>query len=146
MNLDTQTFKVLCPHCTKPVEITVSQAKRNATVTCTSCGRSIEIEADQFRREIAKVEKALTDLKRQLGNFGIKLLEAALAAAKGALVGADSEPDGQMLHATIFSIVGTGRFGSVAARIYAQSTSSEQISSHLKRPFDSRSRLTASHA
>lgn len=69
MNLDRENFDIPCPHCAKQFSITVGQAKRNAQVICPSCRRTTNLEQNQFRREIAKVEKALTDLQRQLGKL-----------------------------------------------------------------------------
>lgn len=67
--LDNQTIDIDCPACGHKSRKTVGWLKAHRDFAC-ACGQTIHIEADQFRREIAKVDKAVDDLLRKLDGFG----------------------------------------------------------------------------
>jgi len=68
--LDDQTIELTCPHCAHKFKERIGKLKTNPTLTCSGCHQSITIRADQFRNEIAKVDKSLADLRRTLGRLG----------------------------------------------------------------------------
>lgn len=69
MNLDQQIFKTLCMHCTRPLPVSVGQARRSEEVSCSNCGVQTKICADQFKREIHQMENAYSDFQRQMHNL-----------------------------------------------------------------------------
>lgn len=56
----TKRFDLECPN-GHPLHVTLGEIQHNATVRC-SHGESVKLEADQFNREMAKVERSLNDL------------------------------------------------------------------------------------
>lgn len=60
--VDDQTLDLPCPKCGKKTKKTVRWVKANKQFTC-SCGTAITLDADQFRAEIAKLEKAFAKLE-----------------------------------------------------------------------------------
>jgi transposase-like protein len=68
--LDGQTIELPCPHCSRKLTETIGKIKTNPDLTCRSCGKTFSVKADQFRQEIAKLEKSLADLQRTLGRLG----------------------------------------------------------------------------
>lgn len=69
-NLDGQSIDLPCPHCQRKLSQTIGKIKTNPTLRCPNCGQTFSVDANQFRTEIAKVEKALADLGRTLGRLG----------------------------------------------------------------------------
>lgn len=67
--LDEQTIEIPCEACGRKVEKTIGWIKRHSNFTC-SCGTVINLKADGFRREIAKVERSVAELARSLKNIG----------------------------------------------------------------------------
>lgn len=68
--LDDQAIKIPCPHCGHELSQTIGKLKTNPKLTCTKCRGQISVDANQMRREVAKVEQALADLQRTLGRLG----------------------------------------------------------------------------
>lgn len=66
---DKAEIEIPCAGCGSKTKKTVAWLKRNKTLTC-ACGAVVNIDADQIRREMHKVEKALDQLKRTLKRFG----------------------------------------------------------------------------
>lgn len=60
--LDNQEVEVPCENCKKKHKKTIGWIKRNSKVSC-GCGAEINLKADQFRREIAKIEKSLKEFE-----------------------------------------------------------------------------------
>ena len=55
-----------CPKCKHEIKETVARLKQDPTITCPSCNVSINVKADNFRREMEKAEKAIDDFLRGL--------------------------------------------------------------------------------
>lgn len=68
--LDDSSIELTCPHCSAKFSERLGKLKTNPKLTCRKCGGFIQISADQLRQETAKVDKAITDLKRTLGRLG----------------------------------------------------------------------------
>lgn len=68
--LNTQSIELACPHCGHKFSETIGKLKTNPKLTCTRCKGGINVDANHMRTEIAKVEKALEQLGRTLGNIG----------------------------------------------------------------------------
>lgn len=68
--LDDQVIELPCPHCGHKLKERIGKVKTNPKLTCGRCRGVIDVKADQFRAEIAKVDKALADLQRTLGRLG----------------------------------------------------------------------------
>lgn len=62
---DSQKMDVPCQKCGHKMSQTVATLKRNPLLTCSRCGTQTQIKADQLRRELDKVDRALDDLKRR---------------------------------------------------------------------------------
>lgn len=67
--LEQETIDIPCENCRRKNKKTIGWIKRNKQFACI-CGTVISLDTDQFRREIAKVERSLADLDRMLKNFG----------------------------------------------------------------------------
>ena len=61
---DDQTLDIPCPDCGKKAEKSVGWLKANKKFTCSGCGQTIDLQSDQFRRELAKAEKALANFMK----------------------------------------------------------------------------------
>ena len=59
--VDDQTLELPCPHCGKKTAKTVRWVKANQQFTC-ACGTAVTLDAEQFRAEIAKLDKAFASL------------------------------------------------------------------------------------
>lgn len=68
--LDSQSIELACPNCARKFTETIGKLKTNPRLTCRGCGGAISIHADDLRREIAKVDKALADLGRSVRRLG----------------------------------------------------------------------------
>ncbi|MGJ9420449.1 hypothetical protein ACHAC9_22235 [Massilia sp. CMS3.1] len=68
-SLDNEKIQVPCPNCSKGIEVTIGQAKRNPSVQCRSCRQTVKLDATQMKKQIDAVEKSVRDLQRQLGNM-----------------------------------------------------------------------------
>lgn len=67
--LDSHRIEFPCPHCGGELVQTVGQIKTHTDVTCRHCGQVFDLDATQFKVEIAKAEQALTDFVRKLGRL-----------------------------------------------------------------------------
>lgn len=61
--LDGQKIDVPCPECRRKVTASVGQLKRSPKLTCPS-GHTFDVDAKEFAREIAKVEKSIADFSK----------------------------------------------------------------------------------
>lgn len=68
--LDSQAIAIPCPNCGHKLSQTIGKLKANPELSCTKCSTRFKVDATDMGREIAKVEKALTDLQRTLGKLG----------------------------------------------------------------------------
>lgn len=68
--LDDQAIELSCPNCKKKISERIGRLKTNPKLTCRACQGVIQVNADQLRTEISKVDKALTDLRRTLSRLG----------------------------------------------------------------------------
>ena len=66
---DNQSISIPCPKCGHKTDKTVGWLKTNSQFAC-RCGERVNVDASQFRREIAKADRALDDFRRQLGRLG----------------------------------------------------------------------------
>ena len=67
--LNKHELEIPCENCGHKTKKTIGWVKANTLFTC-KCGTQITLEASQFKREIAKVEKSLKDLERSLKRLG----------------------------------------------------------------------------
>lgn len=52
--------------CSKKIKKTIGWMKRNTQLTCPSCQTVMDLQSDQFRREVAKAEAALADFMKSV--------------------------------------------------------------------------------
>ncbi len=62
---DDEMLDIPCPDCGKNAEKSVRWLKANKKLTCSGCGQTIDLQSDQFRREIAKAEKSIADFMKK---------------------------------------------------------------------------------
>ena len=68
-NLDESTpIDIPCPKCGHKLTKSIRELKTNTKFACPKCGQGFD-SAD-FKAEIQKVDKAIDDLKRQIGKLG----------------------------------------------------------------------------
>ena len=60
--LDGSEIEILCENCRRKTKKTIGWIKTHNKFTC-GCGTEITLDANQFRSEIAKVERSLADLE-----------------------------------------------------------------------------------
>ena len=58
--LDDHKVDVPCPECRRKVTARLGQLKRSPKLTCAS-GHTFDVDAKQFAREIAEIEKAIAN-------------------------------------------------------------------------------------
>lgn len=68
--LDSQAITIPCPNCGHQLSQTIGKLKTDPELTCTKCSTRFKVDATDMRREIAKVENALANLRRTLGKVG----------------------------------------------------------------------------
>ena len=68
--LDSHRIEFPCPHCGGKLGQNVGKIKAQDNMTCRHCGRAFTVDASQFKREIASLEKALGELGKTLGRLG----------------------------------------------------------------------------
>ncbi len=66
--LDSAEIEIPCENCQRKTKKTIVWIKSNKEFTC-ACGTTIKLEAEQFKREIAKAEKSFSDLQRTIKNL-----------------------------------------------------------------------------
>lgn len=66
---DKEQIEIPCENCGSKHKKTIRWVKGNKKLTCT-CGTVITINSDQFRREIDRVEKSITDLTKSFKKLG----------------------------------------------------------------------------
>lgn len=72
--LDDADIPILCQECGKETAKTIAWVKGHKEFACPGCGATIRVQSDQFRREVAKVEREWEKLRKKLGKgFDIKL-------------------------------------------------------------------------
>jgi DNA-directed RNA polymerase subunit RPC12/RpoP len=64
--LEDLTIPVACPHCGYKVRKRISVLSHPNAIHCSSCNRPFHVDQEQFGREVARVEKALTTFVRRL--------------------------------------------------------------------------------
>ncbi len=62
---DDQKMDVPCQKCGHKMPQTIATLKRNPLLTCSHCGKQTQVKADDLKRELDKVDRALDDLKRR---------------------------------------------------------------------------------
>ena len=62
-------FPIKCGKCGRVTKKTVAWLKHGTGFTC-GCGTRIDVDANQFNREMRKVDKSIDDFKRALKRFG----------------------------------------------------------------------------
>lgn len=63
--LDSAEVDIPCEKCGGKTKKSIGWIKRNSEFTCV-CGQRITLNADQFRREIGKVDRSVDALKGQI--------------------------------------------------------------------------------
>jgi len=63
--LDDSTIELPCENCGRVTKKTIGWIKRN-TQFAWACGTPIHLDTSQFKREIAKVDRAFADLRNTL--------------------------------------------------------------------------------
>jgi len=58
-----------CPKCGEQIEESIARLEENPTLTCPRCGTSIQIEAEDLRRNLKQVEDALEKFRRDIGHL-----------------------------------------------------------------------------
>lgn len=66
---DNQEIGIPCSKCGTKTNKSIGWIKGNSKFTC-ACGTVINLDSDQFRGEIAKVERSISNLQRTLKSFG----------------------------------------------------------------------------
>jgi hypothetical protein len=66
---DNQSIEIPCPKCGNKAKQAIAWLKTNRHYICRR-GTRIDLQADQFKREIAKVERASDEIRRTLGKIG----------------------------------------------------------------------------
>jgi hypothetical protein len=67
--LDNSQIPIKCDQCGKVTKKPIRWIRTNSEFSC-PCGRKIRINASQFRREMAKVDKSIANLEKALKKFG----------------------------------------------------------------------------
>ena len=62
---DSQTIEIPCPDCGKEHPKTIGWIKTHSDLTC-SCGVKIELDKGEFVRQIARIEKSLDSIPREI--------------------------------------------------------------------------------
>jgi uncharacterized Zn finger protein (UPF0148 family) len=52
-----------CPGCKRKKSFTVAELEKSPVYVCPGCGKSVKLQADDFRKGIADVEKQLRKFK-----------------------------------------------------------------------------------
>ncbi len=63
---DNEAINIPCPKCGNQSRKTVGWLKRNSNFPCSRCGETIEVNPEQFRREISNAEKELKDFQKEI--------------------------------------------------------------------------------
>ncbi len=63
---DNEEIDIQCENCSRKTKKTIGWIKCNKVLNCT-CGTTISLETDQFKRELKKI---VSDLERTFKNFG----------------------------------------------------------------------------
>jgi ribosomal protein L37AE/L43A len=69
--LDKTEIDITCPKCGRKTKKSIGWIKTNCQFRC-GCGESFALEADQFKSEIAKVERSVKDLQRTIKGLNKK--------------------------------------------------------------------------
>ena len=64
--LDAEELNIPCPRCGKETKKKVGWLKRNREMACPACRETFSLDTKEFRREIAKVDRAIRDLEKTL--------------------------------------------------------------------------------
>lgn len=62
---DDQKLTVPCQKCGHKMQASVATIKRSPLLTCSSCGTKTQVNASQFKSELAEVDRALENFKRK---------------------------------------------------------------------------------
>lgn len=72
--LDDTEIPIPCLECGKETAKTIAWVKRHKKFTCPGYGTVISLQTDQFRRMIAKNDRAYEEFRKKMGKgFDIKL-------------------------------------------------------------------------
>lgn len=69
LSVDSHELELPCAKCGRKTKKSIGWIKTNNSFVC-ACGTTIRLDADQFRGEIAKVDKAIADLEHTIKSFG----------------------------------------------------------------------------
>lgn len=71
--LDDNKVKVPCPNCGHKIEKTLGWLTSHKEMTCPSCRETVGLKNAQFKREIAKANKAADEFQRTIKDINKKL-------------------------------------------------------------------------
>ena len=66
---DEQTLSIPCPRCSKETKKKIGWLKRNREMTCAACGETFGLDSKEFLAEIAKAERAIEDLMKNISRI-----------------------------------------------------------------------------
>ena len=66
---DDQQLTFECPGCGHQLTESIGRLKLNPQLTCSGCGKTIQVEADDLRRGLDSAEKALDELRGSFLNL-----------------------------------------------------------------------------
>lgn len=58
---------IACPSCQGGFDVSLEDARNNATVTCPSCGQDIDLKGDSAAKEFDKVNQSLASITKGWG-------------------------------------------------------------------------------
>ena len=67
---DDHSVTLTCPNCGCENAKTIGWIKTHNQFQCSGCQGTVRVEADQARKELARVDKAVDDLRRSLRGLG----------------------------------------------------------------------------
>ena len=70
LDLDSRSIEFPCPHCGQELNETIGRLKSNPQLTCTECGKTFGVDADELRKGIDTVQKSLDDFGAMLRKLG----------------------------------------------------------------------------
>lgn len=69
LDIDSKSLNIPCPKCGDKTPETIGNIKNNATVTCSGCGISLNLKAEDFREGIEQLEASIANLKNVFKGF-----------------------------------------------------------------------------
>lgn len=67
---DSHTIGFPCPHCSHELHEKVGRLKADPQITCPSCGRVIDVQAQGLRQGLADAANSIAKFRDQIGKLG----------------------------------------------------------------------------